>query len=359
MHKILSDLIENVAFAVIRRLNDRCDNDPLPGEPVLATATEVRAIYAGTPIFMKVTQAASPRWQPERRRWQHRVARFRMPSQFTPVPAFRQAYQTMPANHHIRGFRMRSTAAGREASLAVVFCHGWAEPALLFEQWTFLRYLLNRLPGSDIFALELPYHMRRKPAGAPFSGSYFFDGNPLRNIEAVRQGVSDLSQIVHWLRPQYDHIVVLGFSLGGQIVALLATSDPRADLYIIGQFGDLREAATNMLRISPCFERAMQRRGLDADRAMALYDPMLLHLRRPVVPGDRIATIAGAYDQLFPPASVAQLSEFFDARYRLTYPAGHLSMAFVWPGLMRKIAALVQNSLQLQHRAPAHAGVGP
>jgi pimeloyl-ACP methyl ester carboxylesterase len=77
--------------------------------------------------------------------------------------------------------------------------------------------------GLDVALLTLPYHGRRTPPGAKFSGEAFAAPHVARFSEAVRRSIYEMRLLVDWLRERNGGPVgLLGLSLGGYLSSLMA-----------------------------------------------------------------------------------------------------------------------------------------
>ena len=156
--------------------------------------------------------------------------------------------------------------------------------------------------GLDVALLTLPYHGRRTPPGARFSGQRFVDPNPAVFNDAVRRAVYDVHVVRNWLRQQTGLPVgLLGLSLGGYIAALLAGLCDDLDFVMpmvppvcIGDLAWRFFAGSRRRRdgSAPAY-------GRDELRAMyRVHSPLTFALR---VPKERVLIIAGRGDRIVPP----------------------------------------------------------
>jgi pimeloyl-ACP methyl ester carboxylesterase len=134
---------------------------------------------------------------------------------------------------------LRPDGATRRECL--VYIHGWLEPgswveeALMFPTWT-------RELDVDVVHIALPFHGKRNPRGALFSGEYFWTADLVRSFEGARQGIHDARSLMGWLRRQgYERVGVTGVSLGGSLAMLLGCLSPLPD-YLIPIVAHLRLA---------------------------------------------------------------------------------------------------------------------
>ena len=113
-----------------------------------------------------------------------------------------------------------------------MYVHGWLEPGPWIEEAVLLPKLDHAL-DVDVLHVQLPFHGVRNPISARFHGEFFWSGDLVRTIEALRQSCIDARTLVAWLRSLgYAEVGVTGISLGGSIAMLLACVAPLPD-YIV------------------------------------------------------------------------------------------------------------------------------
>jgi pimeloyl-ACP methyl ester carboxylesterase len=149
------------------------------------------------------------------------------------------------ARRHETEYRANSTAwarwlrpDGRRRRTCLIYIHGWLEPgswveeAFIFPRWV-------RELDVDVVHLALPFHGRRNPPRALFSGEHYWTADLVRSFEGIRQALWDARSIMGWLRRQgYERVGAAGISLGGSLAMLLACLEPTPD-YIIPIVGHL------------------------------------------------------------------------------------------------------------------------
>ena len=81
--------------------------------------------------------------------------------------------------------------------------------------------------GLTALRLTLPYHDRRRPAELE-RADYIVSSNIGRTLQANRQAVQDARRTVEWLvRQGYEHIGIMGTSLGSCLSMLTMAHEPR------------------------------------------------------------------------------------------------------------------------------------
>lgn len=171
--------------------------------------------------------------------------------------------------------------------------------------------LLARV-GISALRLSLPYHDARMPPELE-RADYIVSSNIGRTLQVNRQAVLDARRAIAWLKTQgYDHIGILGTSLGSCLAALTAAHEPL-----------VRAAALN--HISPYFADVVWE-GLSTAHVRAGLDEAidLEHLRRlwlPISPqpyidrleNTKILLVYARYDLSFPVHLSLSLIDEFEA----------------------------------------------
>jgi hypothetical protein len=156
--------------------------------------------------------------------------------------------------------------------------------------------------GLDVALVTLPYHGRRTPKDARFSGERFAAPNVERLAEAVRRAVYEIRFLVTWVRERTDAPVgLLGLSLGGYLSALVAGLYDDLDFVVPMVppvcIGDLAwRFFQNSRRHRPGDATAFTHEELRT--AYRVHSPLTFALR---VPPERALIVAGRGDRIVPP----------------------------------------------------------
>jgi hypothetical protein len=170
---------------------------------------------------------------------------------------------------------------------ALVYVHGWLEPGPWVEEAVLLPRLDHAL-DVDLLHVQLPFHGTRNPASARFHGEFFWSGDLVRSIEAVRQSCIDARTLVAWLRwLGYAEVGVTGISLGGSIAMLLACLAPLPD-YVVPivshlQLAEAVEEAPILWRMKADLERF----GIDRAQREDIFRRLGLGTLRPLLAPQR------------------------------------------------------------------------
>lgn len=217
----------------------------------------------------------------------------------------------------------------------LVYVHGWLEPGswveegLVFPRWV-------RELDVDIVHVSLPFHGKRNPPDALFSGEYFWTADLVRTIEGVRQAVHDTRSIMGWLERQgYGSVGATGMSLGGSIVMMLACvrSPPDFIIPIVAhtQVADAVERASILFRM----KKDLERFGMSERARRSVFERLGLGGFRPVLAPHRQLWIEAADDAHIEPESVRRQWEAWGRPPVHWIPGGHMTFPLFLPRITR------------------------
>jgi hypothetical protein len=208
---------------------------------------------------------------------------------------------------------------------------GWSAPTVLILHalmsvndigYRRLAAKFNALGWNAAF-LHLPFHYARRPRGY-LNGELAVTADLVRNGEGLRQGVSELRQLMAWLRTRgCREFGVYGTSYGAWTGALLASIEEDISFIALLQpIADVEHAIWQ----SPAgatIRRLLRHNGIDTSmtsRHAHLSSP--LHAR-PKTDPDRIILAIGTYDRIAPPDRVRALADAWNGARVITSPQGH------------------------------------
>ncbi|MHA1973196.1 MAG: alpha/beta hydrolase [Candidatus Hodarchaeales archaeon] len=230
--------------------------------------------------------------------------------------------------HHYRHKKVKT----RPGSV-VLFVHGYAENTFKFHELGYFSLLSYKFK-SDIVALELPYHFERQPADSSFSGAYFFNGNPVRMVEAMRQSVQEIVMLTKYLQGVYDKVILFGISLGGHLLALVTQFV--SDVTIISALSSpfIFNLNPKIVPVSRSIVSNLKKqRHLDWYKILGLAN---LKYFRPLTTNKETFIIGGRYDRIVPIQRVQALSSLLQ-RPLFVFNGGHVSLFFWLDSLLNKI----------------------
>jgi hypothetical protein len=236
----------------------------------------------------------------------------------------------------------RRLPAGRRARVRLIEPQGAADGAFVLmassgdqgfaAREAFVAPLVRR--GLAALLLENPYYGSRRPIGQQGAAVRTVSDLALMATAAVREGRA----LVSWLRTRgYPRVGVAGFSMGGQMAAMIAASSPfplavaalapsvtPASVFVVGY---LRHAVDLAALGGPEAKAAL-------DRRLRRFDVRALP---PPPPGSSAVVVGARRDGIVPPADPLAIAEHWGAELRWL-DAGHVSaVLFHGEGLRRAV----------------------
>ncbi len=247
-------------------------------------------------------------------------------------------------DRHTRVYARNQTASARwihpksgPRRRALVYIHGWLEPGPWPEQFFFLPHVSEAL-GVDVLHVQLPFHGDRNPRSSLFHGEFFWTGDLVRSIEAMRQSCIDARSLVAWLREiGYREVGVTGFSMGASIAMVLACLDPTPDymIPIVGhlQLSDAIENAAIFWRM----KKDLERFGIDRDGRKEIFDQLGLERMRPRLAPRKQLWIMARDDGYVTAPRVEEQWRAWGRPPIEWIPGGHMTFAFSLPRIIRRM----------------------
>lgn len=207
----------------------------------------------------------------------------------------------------------------------LIFTHGFFADAYWFNSKMFsLGWFYKQ--GYDILLPILPFHGKRRRREDIYSGMGFFSHGFAFMNEAFLQGVYDMRVWMSYLEAQgVTTIGASGYSLGGYITALVASTDNRLKFAIpnapavllIDMIKSWRPINLGMA----CIMKANQLSINDLRYLTAIHCPLTWH---PVISADRLMIIGGAGDRFTSPQLVNTLHQHWPGSEMHWFPGNHL-----------------------------------
>ena len=208
---------------------------------------------------------------------------------------------------------------------------GWSAPTVLILHalmsvndvgYRRLASKFNALGWNAAF-MHLPFHYERRPSGY-LNGELAITAHVVQSAEGLRQGVSELRQLMAWLRAKgCSEFGIYGTSYGAWTGALLASLEQDISFIALLQPIADTEHAIWESPAGATMRNLLRGNGIDSaltQRHAHLISP--LH-GKPSTPPDRIVMAIGAWDRIAPPDRVEALAAAWDGARVITSPQGH------------------------------------
>ena len=204
---------------------------------------------------------------------------------------------------------------------AVVVLHGW-----MMSHFRGLHPLGHGFfgQGFDVFFLELPYHMHRRPPGS-FSGECFYGPRGEYGYDAVVQSLLDVTSLIRWLVASgVPAVGIYGVSLGGLLALLTACYCPGVHFIVATVpacfLADLSQRSLLSTKLLPSAEWARARATSISVRAV---DPAYL---KPLIPTHRVLLVVAENDLIVPSEFPLRLAARWNGARVLRSPHGHITV---------------------------------
>jgi hydroxymethylpyrimidine/phosphomethylpyrimidine kinase len=221
-------------------------------------------------------------------------------------PRFRRRYR----EHYretgtVYARRIRPAAARRRPRL--LYLHGYMQPESYIEEFALLAGMARQL-NVEVIQMQFPYHGRRTPRGARFSGELYWTADLVRSVEAWRQTLLDARTLLRYLRADDARPVgVAGLSLGGLLTLSLTCLEEHfafsVPLIAHMDLGALVADAPVLGKM----RRDLRSFGWSTQHFAAFVAGLGWDTLRPKLPLDRILLIAASHDRFFDPRVVTTM----------------------------------------------------
>lgn len=241
------------------------------------------------------------------------------------------AYRALHENEYGRNLTAHATwlhPRGTRRRSLLVYAHIWLQTTPRLEE-TVVLPLFSKALDVDVALVQLPFHGRRSARGQLFGGEYFWSGDLVRSLEAVRQSVFDVRAAMAYFRSVgYEEVGVAGISLGGSIAMITACVEPLPD-YVIPIIAHLElieaiEDAEILWRMKADLDSF----GVDVAKRRAIFSRLPLHDTRPLLPPEKQLWIAAKEDRFLTAAGVKRQWERWGKPPIEWLSGGHMTFMF-------------------------------
>ena len=253
---------------------------------------------------------------------------FSFKTPYKPNKYFKKSWEEMKKLHNVKVHFYPYKHKKTEDRKALIYIHGWGKESLLGERlWHFRIFQLKY--KADIYAIELPYHISRNPAG--FSGQGFLDQDPVRTVEAFRQSIIEAMYLYKGLKQLYNQIGFAGISLGGHIVSYIGMF-LKEDIFLLQCLaGTPFSYNVKRLRISPNLLTYMRNNNIEK------YLQVLDYRNFTTEKKENAYLFGGRFDSVIDSKTVVKLGKHLECA-TFIMPTGHFTFAFSLPYIVTKIA---------------------
>jgi acetyl esterase/lipase len=255
-------------------------------------------------------------------------------------PRFRRRYREQyRETRDVYARRIRPAAARRRPRL--LYLHGYMQPESYIEEFALLVSMARQL-NVEVIQMQFPYHGRRTPRGARFSGELYWTADLVRSFEALRQTLLDARTLLGCLLEEDARPVgVSGLSLGGALTLSLTCLEERfafsVPLIAHMDLGALVADASVLGKM----RRDLRSFGWSNQQFGKFVASLGWHELLPKLPVDRILLIAASNDRFFEPRVVKAMWKRWGKPAIRWYPTSHMGFLPHLPEALREMRALI------------------
>jgi len=255
-------------------------------------------------------------------------------------PRFRRRYREQyRETRDVYARRIRPAAARRRPRL--LYLHGYMQPESYIEEFALLVSMARQL-NVEVIQMQFPYHGRRTPRGARFSGELYWTADLVRSFEALRQTLLDARTLLGCLLEEDARPVgVSGLSLGGALTLSLTCLEERfafsVPLIAHMDLGALVADASVLGKM----RRDLHSFGWSNQQFGKFVASLGWHELLPKLPVDRILLIAASNDRFFEPRVVKAMWKRWGKPAIRWYPTSHMGFLPRLPEALREMRALI------------------
>jgi hypothetical protein len=259
-------------------------------------------------------------------------------------PKFRERYRSeYEATHLVYARRLRPAAASRRPRL--LYLHGYMQPETYVEELTLLASMALTL-NVEIIQMQFPYHGRRTPRTARYSGELYWTADLVRSFEALRQTLLDARTLLYGLLAEDRRPVgVTGLSLGGALTLSLACLEERFAFAVpLIAHMDLAALVADAPVLSK-MRRDLRAFGWGREELDAFVEGIGWNRLRPKLPADKVFLVAASEDRFFDPRIVEQTWRLWGKPPIRWYPTSHIGFLPRLPGVWRQMRELIDRQI--------------
>ena len=213
--------------------------------------------------------------------------------------------------------RLFKTADAWQGRPTVILVHGWNAALCYRYRFPFLASRLRRY-GINTAAMELPYHMHRRPLRGPVTD--FISSDLHAMLEATRQAIAEARALGGWLQAQGSTAIGLwGFSLGGWLAGLTARVEPGLRFAVLTTPIARMDQAIAQLPFCEPVRRSLNGKTID-------LRGLNLESRAPSIESRNILLVESLHDLFSPAETIEQLWEAWRRPEIWRVPHGHITV---------------------------------
>lgn len=224
------------------------------------------------------------------------------------------------SEHHVNNIVQSEFNEYENAGANVIVINGWRADGIEGAANLFLKPFCER--KFNVYFYSLPYHLHRVPEGS-YNGEYFISANIGRTLLAVKQAVTDVRNLIRWIKKnRTGKIILAGISMGGYITNLVSTQEEIDLLVSVFYANNLPYIIWNALP-GKYVKEDFVKNNFSYDKLQEAWKVINPCYLEPIVSKKNILLISGRHDMFVPFEDSTNLWKIWGKPERKVYPFGH------------------------------------
>ncbi|WP_418790346.1 alpha/beta hydrolase [Phosphitispora sp. TUW77] len=209
----------------------------------------------------------------------------------------------------------------------IIFVHGWRMDDFKKIENIFLA-TFKRL-GYNMYFLTLPYHHERASTHSLYNGELMISANINRTLLAVKQAVTDIRAMIHWIKKnQSGQVALIGISLGGFITNLTSVVEEQIDTLISIMYTNSLACSVWNTAPGKYIRQDLEQNGFTYEQLKHYWAITDASLFQPRISREKILLLSGKYDQYVSSEDTDRLWKAWGKPKRIIYTFGHAGLIF-------------------------------
>jgi hypothetical protein len=204
----------------------------------------------------------------------------------------------------------------------VIIVHGWRMNNLERVKNIYLN-AFSKL-GLNMYYFTLPYHLERDSKESLYNGELMVSADIDRTLISIKQAITDLRALIHWLKANRNgKVVLIGVSIGGFITNLVGVVEKEIDALISTFYANSMAYSVWHTIAGKYVKKDFEQSGFKYEQLERVWSIINPSLFKPVVKKEKILLLSGIYDRFVVSEDTDRLWESWDRPQRILYPCGH------------------------------------
>lgn len=226
---------------------------------------------------------------------------------------------------------------------SVVFVHGWRMNGFSKFYNIYLDVLKEK--GYHIYTIELPHHFSRESKTSLYNGELMVTTNIDSTLLSMKQAITDLRALIHYLKSKNNRVILLGLSLGGVFANLTAVLEEKIDVLISVMYANSIPFSIWNSIPGKYIKKDFVAHNFTYEKLKEYWAIMIPSNFKPVIPKEKMLLISGIYDKYVLLEDTSLLWETWDKPQRLLFRCGHSGIVIRKKKIRKATLDFLENAL--------------